>query len=119
MLELRALRREPFPDMKADAGISFLAVPIAPIPFHFTQPHRQLIRRRFDFLETHDVGLHSLQPALQLCLPGADAVHVPGRDLHRSIVLCNVLASSDAVPRPDPAGWCGTPDGYGDCDEEN
>ena len=43
-----------------------------------------LVRRGFEFLQAEDVGLFARNPLGNLRVPRADAVHVPGGDLHSS-----------------------------------
>jgi hypothetical protein len=59
-------------------------VPVARIPLEIADPDWKLVERRFDFLQAKDVRLFTLQKLLKLCLSGANAVHVPRRDLHPS-----------------------------------
>src|SRR4051812_36107983 len=82
MREWRPLGAECLADLQADAGVALLAVPIAPVAFHLAERARDLIGRGLDFLETHDVRPLARDPLLQLRLPGANPVYVPGRDLH-------------------------------------
>ena len=50
---------------------------------------RHLRRRRLDFLEARDVRLLGLEPVLDLGLPFADAVDVPGGDFERHCSVSN------------------------------
>src|SRR5262245_8898774 len=69
-------------DVKRDARITLAAVPITRIALELANPDRQLIERRFDFLEAQDVRLLALDELLQFGLPCADPIDVPRGDFH-------------------------------------
>src|SRR4029077_10397441 len=64
------------------ARVPLGTVPVAPVPLQLAQPHGDLIQRRLDLLQAHDVGLFALDPFLQLRLTSSDTVDIPRRDLH-------------------------------------
>jgi hypothetical protein len=73
---------ERFRDQQGHTRVAFLAVPVAPVVVDVAQLERQLIQRGFDFLQADEVGLFGGEPVEQLALPRANAVDVPGSDLH-------------------------------------
>ena len=69
-------------DVQADARVALRSVPVAPVALEVAEAHGQLIERGLDLLQADHVRLVALDPLEQLAVPGADAVDVPGGDLH-------------------------------------
>src|SRR5262245_55893242 len=57
-------------------------MPIAPVALDIAEPHRQLVDRRLNLLQTEDVGFFLRDALLQPRSASANTLHVPGRDLH-------------------------------------
>ena len=72
--------------MQRDARIALRAVPVAPVvgQRELADGARDVVPRRLDLLQAQDVGLLARHEGGDFVLAGADAVHVPGRDLHGS-----------------------------------
>src|SRR5262245_61477947 len=68
--------------MQCHTRVTLLAVPVTPVALHLAERGGNLIGRRLDLLETEDVGTFPLDEFLELRLPRADTVDVPGRNLH-------------------------------------
>src|SRR6185503_1108453 len=64
--------------------VAFGAVPVAPVvgERELADGARDVIARRLDLLQAQDVGLLARHEAGDLVLTSANAVHVPGCDLH-------------------------------------
>ena len=92
MQEARRLHAVVLPHQQPDARVALAAVPVRPVALGVGEPQRQLIERRLDLLQAQHVGALALEQVLQLRLAGADAVHVPGGNLHRG-----ALESSNAA----------------------
>src|SRR5574338_1053820 len=93
--ELRFFRKCFLPHVEPDARIPFLAVPITPVALEVTEQRRKLGGGSLDFLQAQDVGPLAFDPVLHLGRAGADAVHVPGGDLHAaSAWSTNVLIAA-------------------------
>jgi hypothetical protein len=60
-------------------------MPVRPVALGVGQPQRQLVDRRLDLLQAQDVGALALEKGLQLGVARADAIDVPGGDLHRNV----------------------------------
>ncbi len=87
MVEVRALGERLLSHVERDAGVALPAMPVAPVAFDVAQPDGQLVDRGFDLLEAEHVRLLAVDELLDLRLPGADAVHVPGGDLYQGLGL--------------------------------
>ena len=106
MRERRALGQTACAHVQRHARVALRAVPVAPVALELAEPDRQLVGRRLDLLQADDVGLLALEPLLQLRLPRADAVDVPGGDLHRTAkILCNVEVDVRGLRTAVPARW--------------
>jgi hypothetical protein len=77
-----ARRGEIAPHVERDAGVALHAVPYAEIAGHFADLLGQVIGRDLDLLEAEDVGAFALDEGGDLVAARADAVDVPGDDLH-------------------------------------
>jgi hypothetical protein len=83
--------------MQATPEPGLLSVPVAPVPFHLAERGRDLIGMRLDLLEADDVGAVPLDPFPKLRLARADAVDVPGGDLHPEDIRARI--SDRAISR--------------------
>src|SRR5262249_54838934 len=86
------------PYMKADARIAFAAVPVTPVAFDIAQPHRQLVHRRLNLLQTQHVRPLPLDEVQPSGLSRPNAVDVPGPNLPGS----RSLAFSLLLRRVEP-----------------
>ena len=69
--------------VQRDAGVALAAVPVAPVALEVAERRRDLVGRGLDLLQADDVRALARDPLLDLRLARADAVDVPGGDLHR------------------------------------
>src|SRR5262245_44887044 len=107
MRERRTLRRDRTADVQRDARVALRAVPVAPVPLELAEPDGNLIGRRLDLLQAHDVGPLALDPVLQLSLTRADTVDVPCPDFdHNSDSSCGtgLATECDAAEASAPCG---------------
>ena len=92
---------------KRDARVALAAVPVAPVALELEEQQRHLVEAGLDLLQADDVGPVALDPVEQLRLPRADAVDVPGRDLHEVPSECGradiVMMSRCPAGRPPVA----------------
>ncbi|MGA8060494.1 MAG: LLM class flavin-dependent oxidoreductase, partial [Candidatus Binataceae bacterium] len=68
--------------MQADAGIGGRSMPVTPVAGQATERFGDLLALRFELLQAEDVGTLSLDELDQLAPTSANAVDVPGDDLH-------------------------------------
>jgi len=90
VIEFRVMKRGPLgmkclAHVKPDAGVALAAVPVAPVALELAQPDWQLVNRRLDLLQAEHVRLLAFEVFLHLRLTRADAVDIPGRNLHRGV----------------------------------
>ena len=76
-----------FTDVQRDARVALAAVPVTPVALDVAQPDGELVHGGLDFLQAEHVRLFALDEGLQLRLARADAVDVPGRDLHQRAII--------------------------------
>src|SRR6185295_15969313 len=82
-----------------NAGIPACAVPERVVVGELAAV-RHLVGPCLDLLQAHDVGSVAFQPVAELRLAGANAVDVPGGDLHGDVAA--ILSRSIAAPRGCP-----------------
>src|SRR6185295_10273202 len=78
-----------------NAGIPACAVPERVVVGELAAV-RHLVGPRLDLLQAHDVGSVAFQPVAELRLAGANAVDVPGGDLHAGVAA--ILSRSPIRP---------------------
>ena len=93
--KLRTFRRERLADVQADARVALAAVPVAPVALHLAEFRRNLIGGGFDFLEADDVRAIAFDPLDDLGVTRADAVDVPGGDLHGRLKELGAMSDCD------------------------
>ena len=77
-------------------------MPVAPVAGELAERRRDLVGRRLDLLQADDVRLLAADPLEHLRLARADAVDVPGRDLHGA-PRASARAARSAPPAPSRA----------------
>src|SRR5262245_23953008 len=82
MIEDGALGERRPANVQTHAGVAFGSVPVTPVALDLAEPQRQLIHRGLDLLQAEDVRLLAIDERLQLRLSSADAVDIPGCNLH-------------------------------------
>jgi hypothetical protein len=82
-------------DVKADAGVTLAAVPVAPVAVEIEEQIGNLLGRRLDFLQADDVRALPRDPFLNLRVPRPDAVDVPSGDFqNRACDACRSAAGT-------------------------
>src|SRR5205814_4147377 len=87
MAELRLGAEQRLAKMERHAGVGAATVPVH-IVVGETAPCGYLSGLGLQLLQAHDVGLVALEPIAELSLARADAVDVPGGDLHETSKIC-------------------------------
>ena len=83
-------------EVEGDARVAAAAVPAAPEVVERGDGRRDLSGRGLDLLQADDVGAIAFDPLEHLVLSGADAVHVPGHDLHGDRLLTGAAGPGHA-----------------------
>jgi hypothetical protein len=113
VLEHRSIGRGRLADVQPDPGVRLSSVPVAPVALDVAQPDRELVERRFDLLQAEHVRLLMLDERQQLGLTRADAVDVPGDDVHAELSFgfgprqSEILAHRQMIENE-----VGTPEGF-------
>src|SRR6185295_2486154 len=82
-----------------DAGVALVTVPVRVIAGDLQQRLRHVLRRRLGLLQADHVGLLAIDPPHHLGGASADAVDVPGRDLHAAQRFFGLPALPVGTPR--------------------